>query len=92
VKLLRQPQDHGQVAFDLPALYGPEKDRVIEEMGLIARRASDPDNPNPATLYNVMFTRSDGTQGSRLGGFSVPADIADAVEALLLKEGYTVDS
>lgn len=64
-----------------------------EEIGLIARDVGLRliDNPEPATLYYVAFKRADGTQGSRLGGFSVPGEIADEVAAQLALHGYSVE-
>jgi hypothetical protein len=92
VAFRRNPQSNGRVSFDIPDLDRGSRDRIIEEVGLIAEAAGQViGNSEPAQLYNVMFIRPDGTHGSRLGGFSVPAGIADAVGAGLVSHGHSVE-
>jgi hypothetical protein len=65
---------------------------LIEEIGLVVRTAGEPyGKPDSAQLYDVMFMRDDGTQGHRLGGFSVPAEIAEHVTAGLVSHGHSVE-
>lgn len=89
----RVPRDDGRVGFNFPKLDKGLSDPLVEEAGLIARAAGEDKigDPNPAQLYDVMFRRDDGTQGSRLGGFSVPAEIADDVAASLVSHGHSVE-
>jgi len=39
----------------------------------------------------VSFERDDGTEDVRIGGFSVPAGIADEVAAQLASHGYSIE-
>jgi hypothetical protein len=92
VTFRRVSRGDGRVGFNLPDLDEDSRDRLIEEIGLIAREAGKSEEElNPAQLYDVMFMRKDGTQGSRLGGFSVPAKIADNVAASLVSQGHSVE-
>ena len=91
VTLYRFPPNSGRVAFDFPGLDKTSRDLLIDEIGLIAREAGGPGNPNPAELYNVMFMERDGTQGHRIGGFSVPTEIADDVADRLISQGHSVE-
>lgn len=89
----RVPRTDDRTGFDLPDLDKGTRDRLKQEIGLIARAAGEPCGiPNSAELYDVMFVREDGTQGSRLGGFSVPTKIAEDVAALLVSHGHSVES
>lgn len=79
------------VAFNLLDLDKRSRDQLIEEIGLIVKTAGQPHGkPHSAQLYDVMFIQGDGTQGSRLGGFSVPAEIAEDVAASLVSYGHSV--
>jgi hypothetical protein len=87
----RFSRSDGRVAFDLPELDDRSRARLIDEIGLIARAAGEPRGmPDPAQLYDVMFVR-DGAHRSRLGGFSVPGEIADDVAAGLVSHGHSVE-
>lgn len=82
----------GRVGFDFPDLDYASRTRLIEEIGLIVSAAGEPQGkPDSAQLYEVMFMRDDGTQGHRVGGFSVPAEIAEDVAAGLVSHGHSVD-
>jgi hypothetical protein len=82
----------GRIGFDFPDLDEGSRTRLIEEIGLIVRAAGEPHGiPDSAQLYNVMFVRDDDTQGHRLGGFSVPAEIAEDVAAALVSHGHLVE-
>ena len=88
----RRPQrSDGHVEFSLGSMGELTRDAAEKEIGLIARDAGLPDYPNPAQLYEVIVGYLDGTQGRQLGGFSVPAEIADRVQAGLRKKGHTVE-
>jgi hypothetical protein len=81
------------VGFGIPHLDEQRTDELIVEIGLIARDAGDKilNNPEPARLYNVSFEQDDGTEDVRIGGFSVPAGIADEVAAQLASHGYSIE-
>ena len=88
----RIPRSDGRVGFSFPDLDDSSRDRLIKETGLIARTAGERiGNPNPAQLYDVAFIKENGTQGSHVGGFSVPAEIADDVTANLITHGHSVE-
>jgi hypothetical protein len=87
----RHARADSRVGFDLPPLDEKRREELILEIGLIARDAGGPRNREPAQLYRVKFKQADGNDGDRVGGFSVPAEIADAVAAALVSRGYSVE-
>jgi hypothetical protein len=92
VMFRRISRNDGRVNFNIPELDNDSRVRLIEEIGLIVEAAGKPHGkPNSAQLYYVMFMRDDGTQGRRLGGFSVPAEIAEDVAASLVSHGHSVE-
>ena len=92
VMFRRISRTDGRIGFNLPELNNDSRVRLIEEIGLIARAAGEPHGkPDSAQLYDIMFMRDDGTQGHRLGGFSVPAEIAEDVAAGLVSHGHSVE-
>jgi hypothetical protein len=90
VTFRRIPRSDGRVGFSFQDLDDSSRDRLIKETGLIARTEGERIG-NPAQLYDVAFIKENGTQGSRVGGFSVPAEIADNVTASLITHGHSVE-
>jgi hypothetical protein len=93
IVIRRQVQSRGRVGFDIPLLESRQRQQLEIQFGLIAEKAGKEiiDDPEPAQQYRVRFVRDDGTEGDRLGGFSVPAEIADAVATALVAQGYSVE-